>query len=52
VRFMVGRDEDVLQWLESNYGGIGGPEILQALRDANPPPSPPSRPRPHRSLPA
>jgi hypothetical protein len=34
VRLMVERDEDVLQWLEANYGGSGGPEILQSLRDA------------------
>jgi hypothetical protein len=34
VRFMVGRDEDVMAWLEATYGASGGPEILQALRDA------------------
>ena len=35
VRFMVGRDEDVLTWLEATYGASGSPEILQALRDAS-----------------
>ena len=36
VRFMVGRDEDVLSWLEITYGASGGPQILAALRDAMP----------------
>jgi hypothetical protein len=36
VRLMKKRDEDVLKWLEANYGSSGGPEILQALRDAMP----------------
>ena len=33
VRFMVDRDEGIFQWLEDNYGGSGGPEILKALRN-------------------
>lgn len=37
VRFMVNRDKDVLDWLEATYGASGGPEILQALRDAKAP---------------
>lgn len=33
VRFMVGRDDTLLAWLEATYGGKGGTQILQALRD-------------------
>jgi hypothetical protein len=33
VRFLKGRDDDLLKWLEATYGGSGGPEILKALGD-------------------
>lgn len=34
VRFMRGRDDDLYDWLEANYGkDFGSPEILQALND-------------------
>ena len=36
VRCMVDRDEDVLSWLEITYGASGGPQVLDALRDAMP----------------
>ena len=31
VRFMDGRDDDLLTWLDERYGGHGGPHILAAL---------------------
>ena len=33
VRFMQGRDDELYEWLEKRYGGVGGPEILQALEE-------------------
>ena len=33
VRFMEGRDDDLLAWLDERYGGHGGPHILAALEE-------------------
>ena len=33
VRFMVGRYDDLLAWLDERYGGHGGPHILAALEE-------------------
>ena len=33
VRFMEGRDDALLKWLDKRYGGHGGPHILTALEE-------------------
>ena len=33
VRFMQGRDDALLAWLDERYGGHGGPHILAALEE-------------------
>ena len=33
VRFMEGRDDAILAWLGTRYGGHGGPHILAALEE-------------------
>jgi len=31
VRFLSGQDDELYQWLKSQYGSVGGPQIKQAL---------------------